>query len=101
LDNPKKTPDFRRLASIELALLAGLLFFGLVIMPVVIYFVGQAVFGNYGGLDYGSFFGTLISKIRSGDYVAWFLVLSPYIGWQILRILALAWRWSGHTGRTP
>jgi len=96
LENAKKSFDLRRLASKELALLTGFLFFGLVIMPVVIYFVGQAIFGSYGGDGYGSFFGTLTSKVTSGDYVAWFLVLSPYLGWQILRLLAFAWRRSGH-----
>lgn len=95
LENTKKSFEFRRLATKELALLTGFLFFGLVIMPVVIYYVGQAVFGSYGGHGYGSFFGTLTSKITSGDYVAWFLVLSPYLGWQILRLLAFAWRKSG------
>lgn len=85
----------RQLATKELALLTGLLFFGLVVMPVIIYNVGQEIFGAYGGLGYGDFFGTLSAKIRSGDRVAWFLVLSPYLGWQCLRLMTIAWRISG------
>ena len=76
----------------EVALLTGLLFFGLVLMPIAIYFVGQSVFGEYGGHGYGDFFGTLSAKLRSADRVAWFLVLSPYLVWQCLRLMALAWR---------
>jgi hypothetical protein len=101
LDKPKQASAFRQLATKEVALLTGFLFFGLVVMPVVIYFVGQTVFGTYGGLGYGDFFGTLSTKVRNGDYVAWFLVLSPYLGWQILRLLAFAWRRTGQTQATP
>ena len=84
-----------------MALLTGFLFIGLVVMPVVVYFVGQTVFGTYGGQGYGDFFGTLSAKVRNGDYVAWFLVLAPYLGWQILRLLALAWRQTGQSQAAP
>lgn len=68
-------------------------------MPFAIYFVGDAVFGPYAGAGYGDFFGTLSDRIRTGDRVAWFLVLAPYFGWQILRLLAFAWRLAG-TGKS-
>ena len=83
---------FRRILTKELALLAILLFVGLALLPIAIWFVGKAVFGAYGGAGYMDFFGTLSSKIRSGDAVAWFLVLSPYLVWQIMRLMALGWR---------
>ncbi len=76
-------------------LFVGLLFFGFVLMPVIIWFVGKAVFGAYGGAGYTEFFGTLSGKIRSGDGVAWFLVLSPWLTWQILRLVAYGWRAAG------
>ena len=76
----------------ELALLSGLLFFGLVLMPIAIFWVREAIFGTYGGHGYGDFFGTLSAKLRSGDLVAWFLVGSPYLAWQILRALVAAWK---------
>lgn len=88
-------PDRRQLATKEIALLTGFLFFGLVILPIMVYFVGQSVFGTYGGIGYGDFFGNLSEKIRHGDLVAWFLVLSPYLGWQCLRLMIFAWRVSG------
>lgn len=94
-----KPAGLRQRATKELALLSGFLFFGLVVMPIIIYYVGQSVFGVYGGVNYGDFYGTLSGKIRSGDYVAWFLILSPYLGWQTLRLTAFGWRISGHNNR--
>ena len=85
-------PAFRRIVTKELALFSALLFFGLVVLPIAIWFVGKAVFGAYGGAGYMDFFGTLSGKIRSGDLVAWFLVLSPYLVWQVIRLTALGWR---------
>ena len=82
----------RRAIEKEAALLTGLLFFGIVLMPIAIYMTGQAVFGSYGGHGYGDFFGTLSAKLRAGDLVAWFLVSSPYLAWQCLRLMAFAWR---------
>jgi hypothetical protein len=76
----------------EIALLFVLLFVGLVLMPLGIYLVGREVFGEYGGHGYGDYFGTLSGKIRSRDAVAWFLVLSPYLAWQFVRLTAFAWR---------
>lgn len=79
----------------EIGLLAGLLFFGVVLLPGVIYLVGRGIFGSYGGQGFGDFFGNLSGKIRAGDAVAWFLVLSPYLVWQTVRLMALAWRYAG------
>lgn len=81
----------------ELGLFVGLLFIGVVLMPIAIFWVGQSFFGDYGGHGYGDFFGTISEKIRGGDGVAWFLVLSPYLVWQCVRITILAWRHSGRT----
>lgn len=93
-DSPLKRAVIR-----ELALFLGLLFFGLVLMPIGIYLIGREVFGAYGGHGYGDFFGSLSGKIRGGDRVAWFLVLSPYLGWQIIRLTAFLWRRVGASPR--
>ena len=84
--------DLKHTARREFSLFIGLLFFGLVLMPVAIYALGQRVFGDYGGNGYAAFFGTLSGKIRSGDPVAWFLILSPYLAVQTLRLAAFGWR---------
>jgi len=93
-----ETPStLKKVACKESLLLLWLVFFGLVLMPIAIFWIGQSLFGAYGGQGYGDFFGTLSLKIRTGDRVAWFLVLSPYLAWQCLRLTALAWRLSGKT----
>ena len=76
----------------EAFLFFGLLFVGFVLVPIAIYFVGDAVFGQYGGNGYGTFFGILSGKIRGGDRVAWFLVLSPYLTVTVFRLMVLGWR---------
>lgn len=87
-----KTSSLSRILRKEAALFAGFLFLGLVVLPVVIWFVGKAVFGAYGGAGFADYYGTLSGKIRSGDLVAWFLVLSPWLAWQTLRLAILGWR---------
>ena len=87
--------NLRKAITREAALLVGFLFLGLVVLPIAIYIVGQAIFGDYGGGSYGHFFSELSGRIRGGDIAAWFLVLSPYLGWQTLRLVALGWRSAG------
>ena len=87
--------SLRKAITRELALLLGLLFVGMVLLPIAVFVVGQAIFGDYGGGGYGRFFADLSGRIRAGDVTAWFLVLSPYLGWQTLRLVALGWRIAG------
>lgn len=76
----------------ELALLLALLFVGIAILPVAVWFVGDIVFGAYDGNGYAGFFGILASKLRAGEPAAWFLVASPWLGVQVIRLAALGWR---------
>ena len=101
MNTPPKGPGLRQAATREIALFTGLLFLGLVILPIAIYQVGQVVFGAYGGAGYGDFFATLSGKIRRGDIVSWFLVLSPYLGWQVLRLAVFAWKAAGRGAQAP
>ena len=94
----ERQTSLRKLITRELGLLVGLLFVGMVLLPVAVYVVGQAIFGEYGGSGYGQFFADLSGRVRAGDAAAWFLVLSPYLGWQTLRLIAFGWR---ATGRRP
>ena len=89
--------NLKHVATKELAVFLGLLFFGFVLMPIAIYIVGETIFGAYGGYGYGDFFGTLSSKIRTGDAVAWFLVLSPYLACQTFRLMRYGWRRTGRS----
>jgi hypothetical protein len=91
--NIKNKPSLRRQkATKEVALFVGFLFFGLVLLPPLIFYVGQTVFGTYGGAGYSDFFGDISAKIRQGNWVTWFLILSPYLGWQFLRLMLASWR---------
>ena len=76
----------------ESALFLLLLFAGFVLLPIAVWIVGEALFGEYGGTGYSGFFGMLSAKIRSGDTVAWFLVLSPYLAVSVIRLMAWGWR---------
>ena len=86
-----RTP-LNRIALRESALLFGFLIFGLLILPVVIYLVGQQVFGSFGGDGYAGFFGALGRKLLTGDGYAWFLLMSPYLALQTLRLMRAGWR---------
>jgi hypothetical protein len=88
--------EFKQRAKKEVALLLGLLFIGLAVMPFATFIVGEQLFGAYGGHGYSDFFGTLSGKIRTGDLVAWFLILSPYLAWQTVRLTALGWQLASH-----
>jgi hypothetical protein len=76
----------------EAALLTGLVFIGLVILPLSIYLVGQAVFGEYGNGGFASFYGELHRYLRDGEPVVWFLLLSPCLLWQLMRLTIVSSR---------
>ena len=85
----------RRIIARETAQLLGFSFLGLVLLPVAIYLVGKAIFGDYGGGSFGHFYSDLSSRVRGGDPAAWFLVFSPYLAWQTLRLVGKGWRLAG------
>ena len=78
----------------ELALFSALLAIGFLLLPIAIYTVGGIVFGVYDG-GYGSFFGKLSRGLVSGDLPTWFLVLSPYLVIQVVRLSLFLFRRSG------
>jgi len=84
--------SLKKTAIREAVLLCWLLLAGVVALPIAVWFIGQALFGEYGGSGFGDFFAELNLRILTGDKVAWFLVLSPYIGVTTLRLMAWAWR---------
>jgi hypothetical protein len=79
----KSLKDVARKESI---LFLVLLLTGLLLLPTIIYFVGKAVFGAYEANGFMTFYGMLHSELRSGVPVVWFLMLSPYIIWQLFRM---------------
>jgi hypothetical protein len=73
----------------------GMLAFGILVLPVLVFFVGQVVFGAYEGDGYGGFFSALLEQLLAFDGYAWFLVLSPFICISILRLLGKSWKMAG------
>ncbi len=88
---PTDRPVHRRLLR-ELAWFAALLLFGVVLLPVAVYLVGQSVFGAYEGDGFGGFYEGIFGRLLHGEPAAWFLAFSPYLGVVVLRLIAWAWR---------
>lgn len=84
--------QLKRILQKEAALFLGLFFVGIVLLPMAVYLVGQAVFGEYGGHGFADFYTSLHSELRAGQKVTWYLVLSPYLGWQLFRLTIYAFR---------
>ena len=91
-ENPNTAKTIRR----ELILLLILLPAGLLLLPAAVYLVGSALFGTFGGDGFGGFFGMLMGELRNGEPAVWFLILSPYIVWQLLRLTFGAVRAAGN-----
>ena len=87
----KNAANVRRIKS-ELAQFLWFALLGLAVLPLAIYLVGGAVFGDYAGNGFGNFYGNLHSDLRQGQPVVWFLLASPYLGWLLLRLTIWAFR---------
>jgi hypothetical protein len=94
-------PSLKKAVLNETALFLALFLFGILILPIAIYLVGQAVFGAYGGAGFFDFYDQLHYELRTGRAVTWYLVLSPYLGWQLLRLTFLCFRVSRRRPSTP
>lgn len=79
----------------EAAWFAGLLFVGLVILPISIFVVGRLIFGEYGGGGLGDFYAGLLGDFLRGELAVWFLLLSPYLLWQLGRLTFHSFRRGG------
>ncbi len=82
----------------ELALALSLVFAGMVLLPLAIYFTGQSIFGEYSGAGFSEFYRRLSGEVREGRPVVWFLVLSPYLILMLLRFTFWAFRKAGRAG---
>lgn len=82
----------------ELATVAILFLVGLVVLPIAIYLVGNALFGGYDDGGFATFYGALHADLRDGAFPVWFLVLSPYLVWQLLRLTVWGYRQSSRVG---
>ena len=76
----------KKTVSREALLLAYLLLSGLLLLPIAIYVVGKSVFGSYSGSGLTDFLERIFRGVVNADGVVWFLILSPYLAWQVLRL---------------
>lgn len=84
----------------ELMMAGVCLALGFIVLPIGIYLVGTAVLGPYGGGPHlGSFLGDFFRNLLSGTARTWFIVLSPYLAFLLLRLIF--WRWRGAAGSAP
>jgi hypothetical protein len=77
----------------ELLVAAALLSFGLAALPVLVYWVGSRVVGEYypdSGLS--DFVWHIWSDLAAGSVLAWILIVSPYLIIQLLRLALILWR---------
>ncbi len=91
----KANNSLKNIAVKELALFVVVLFFGMVFLPLFVYITGRTLFGEYAGTGFSDFYGMLHSELRSGQPAVWFLMLSPYLVWQLLRLSIFGFRHSG------
>lgn len=64
--------------------------FGLLALPAMVFIVGQELLGEYRpGAGMGAFYADLYRHLGAMEAFAWLLVLGPYLGVQLLRLLWL------------
>jgi hypothetical protein len=88
------SPTIKHILIREATLFLVCLVFGLLLLPGIIYLVGQFIFGDFGGGGLREFYSGLLSRIRHGDIFVWFLILSPYLIGQTLRATVKMFRFT-------
>lgn len=78
----------------ELILAGVLLPIGFLLLPVAIFLTGQSLLGDYSqdGAGIGRLYGDIFGDLAAGFLPAWILVLSPWLGVQLLRLAVLPLR---------
>lgn len=67
--------------------------FGLLVLPSLVFMVGQVLLGEYRpGAGVGEFYADLYGHLAQGSPGAWLLVLGPWLVIQLLRLLWLPMR---------
>lgn len=82
--------DRLRREALLLLAIGGL---GILLMPALVYRVGQQLLGEYlPGATMGTFYGDLYGHLAEPSAWAWLLVLGPWLAIQLLRLLWLPLR---------
>ncbi|HEY4444650.1 MAG TPA: hypothetical protein VGN30_10235 [Steroidobacteraceae bacterium] len=78
--------------SVELALAAFGLLFGVGIMPMLIFYVGAAALGRYEGASLGHLYHSLFQGLGEASIAAWVVLLGPYGLYLLFKGLRAWWR---------
>ena len=84
--------SFIRIMRRELVTFVLLALVGVLVVPIAIYLVGAEIFGEYAGAGFGDFYRDIHSDLRERQPVVIFLLISPYLVWQLLRLSIYAFR---------
>jgi len=77
----------------ELLIAAVMLVFGLVPVPMLVYWVGNQIVGEYGAEGgVWALVQNVWSDLAAGNVVAWILVVSPWLILQVWRLSRRLWR---------
>ena len=76
----------------ELSIAAGLLAFGLIVLPFAVYVVGQRLLGDYAGSGAFGLAESLWLDLLALRPLTWLLVLTPYLAVQAARLVRRVWR---------
>jgi hypothetical protein len=85
--DPSSTPTTPHTRRFEVWLAVGLIGFGLLVLPALIYVTGTLLLGAYGGGEHlGSFYGDYFRDLGATPQT-WALVLGPYLLVQVARLI--------------
>jgi hypothetical protein len=85
--DPASTPTPPGSRRVEAWLAVGLIGFGLLVLPALIYVTGTLLLGAYGGGEHlGAFYGDYFRDLGTTPQT-WALVLGPYVLVQVARLI--------------
>jgi hypothetical protein len=76
----------------ELAAAAVGLLFGVVLMPVLIFYAGVTALGRFEGATLSHLYSSVFQGLRDGSVASWVVILGPYGLYLLFRALQGWWR---------
>lgn len=85
---PPAAGRFRRRLRREGILFAVMIAVGL-LLPLAVFYTGRVLLGEYSetGAGVGALYGDVFTDLAAGSPVAWLLILGPWLGILLIRIL--------------
>lgn len=85
---------WKRRAPWVFELLAALVWLaiGALLMPVLIFYAGEASLGRYEGASVQSIFTSIYMTLGEPSWASWSIILGPYVLFLLFRLLIVTWR---------